>query len=764
MSSVTKSMLQHALEYASQGLPVIPLHNAEPDGTCTCGMPYCRNQGKHPRTRNGLTDATTQQALIRKWWSMWPNASIAGVGGKFLCLDVDSKNNGDASLEKLIADNAPLPNTAIAETGKYNGTRGKHYWFSVPEGKQVASKVNVRKGIDIRCARAYAVLPPSTHASGVQYEWLVPFEEHTEAPGWLLSLVPAAIPGQSKWEPPENFRMAKDKKDFLTGIYQPEPGEQRSFLCAAARSLLSTGKTIDETAELLWEGHDGQGGLCCCTWSDDPWTLEQVLFIVEDEFRKPPSTPLEKDFSDEESDQIFKECTDMGNGRRLVSCYPEDHLFFIPEWGKWYIWNQEEAKFVEDKGDILVKRWEEETEVLKQEAKVKKNASVWKAHAKASRSRGRTEACLYFARSRAAISPKELNKDPFFLNCRNGVLNLKTGELLDPNPSYRLTKQCRGNYRPGTSSDLWEEIVARILPNEKVRDFVQKIFGYALTGSIEEHKFFYFYGPPAGGKTTLLEAFAWLLGNYAEACEPATFLAKRVEGGPTEDIARLSNARMVRTHEIDEGPRWSEGRINHLTGGDKVTARFLHQNPFEFYPQFKLFFSANHMPQVSGSVNSGFWRRMIIIPFDHVIPEEQRDPMLLNKLRAQEHLDAILTWAVEGCKRWMTDYSSGNLMDVPQRVKDEVETYQADSNHVLEFANEVLIRTGAGEDRIPKPDLYGIYRGWCDAVGRKAFYTSNKLTRELGTLGYQYKPAQFQGKVRDCWVGIKTTLPTKKNQ
>src|SRR4051794_34208404 len=112
-------MLDAALEYAAAGLPVVPLHGVRSDGSCTCGDPSCGSPGKHPRTRHGLNEATTKVAVIRKWWGqgMWPNASIAGVGGTYLCLDVDVRKNGDASLERLIADNAPLPDTAISETG-----------------------------------------------------------------------------------------------------------------------------------------------------------------------------------------------------------------------------------------------------------------------------------------------------------------------------------------------------------------------------------------------------------------------------------------------------------------------------------------------------------------------------------------------------------------------------------------------------------------------------------------------------------------------
>ena len=747
----TTTMLDAALEYARAGLPVVPLHGIRQDGSCTCGRSDCASPGKHPRTRNGLKDATTSISAIRKWWSknQWPNASIAGVGGEFLCLDVDAKSDGPKSLEALIQDNAPLPDTAVALTGEYESGRGLHYWFRVPEGRQIASKIGIRKGIDIRCSRGYAVLPPSPHASGVSYEWEVPFEEASEAPEWLIDLAPEALIGDSTWGPNPNFRQSKDIRDFMAGRHEVPPGEQRDFLVRAARSILTTGKSIDETASLLYEGNDGHGGISASTASREPWTYEEILYLVEDVFRKPPPTKMEKDFSDESYTW-----DDWGNAQRLVDTFDKGHVFYVPPWGKWYIWDGEEAKWREDEGTTLRRTWESVTKEMWDEAFGSDDKS-WVRFVSKCRNRSATENAVVFARDYVHVAPDELNSDPFLLNVENGVLNLRTGALLDSDPQYLLTKSVRAEYHPGAKSELWDQILKDLIPNKPLRLFLQKVFGYTLTGSVEEHKFFYFHGPPGSGKTTLLEAFATLMGNYAESTEPATFMLNRQEGGPTEDIARLSNARMVVTHEVEEGARWAEARIAHLTGGDKVTARFLHQNSFDFYPKFKLFFSANHKPRVSGSAQSGLWRRLIIVPVDRVIPEEDRDPMLLKKLQKPEVMAAILAWAVEGCRMWMEDYKAGRLMQVPEIVKEEVEEYRQESDHVLQFVMDMVVRTEDEKDRYPKPDLYQLYRAWCNENGRRQYHTNNKFTRELRAQGLNFKNAQYQGKVRECWYGVK---------
>lgn len=748
MRTKQSDFVEAALEYAEAGLPVIPLHGVNGD-KCTCGNSVCPSPGKHPRTKNGLNDATTDESEIRRWWSskQWPDASIAGVGGEYLCLDIDAKRDGNSSLEKLIADNAPLPDTAVALTGEYKGVRGCHYWFVVPQGRKVASKVGLRQGVDIRCARGYAVLPPSPHVSGVNYEWAVPFQEVEEAPEWLLDLAPKAVKGTSTWEPNKKFRMSRDVREFWDLKHQVPVGEQREFLVRAARSVLTTGRTVDTVAERFHEA------ILLSEQSRTQWTYEEVLYLVEDVYRKQPTSELETDFSS--VDKYTRD--DWGNGQRLKESFEDGYLFHVEAWNKWYIWDIEDLRWREDSGTNLAKTWEELTRALLEDS-VNTEDKSWPKYLTRCRARGATDNAVHFAKHYASVQPHQLNADPFLLNVRNGVLDLRTGELLEAKPEYYQTKTVNADYKKGASSDLWEKVLNDLIPSKELQDFVQKVFGYALTGSTEEHKFFYLYGPPGSGKTTLLETFAYLMGNYAESAEPATFMFGRPEGGPTEDIARLSNARMVTTHEVEEGARWAEAKIAHLTGGDKITARFLHENSFEFYPKFKLFFSANHKPKVSGNSQSGLWRRLIIIPLDHVIAEEDRDPMLMKKLKEDEVLSAILGWAVEGCKKWSNSYNKGRLLEVPQVVKDEVAEYQRESDHILEFTEEIVVQTGNDRDTVAKKDLYNMYRQWCSNNGRRHFYTASKFATEIQAKGSSV--GKVEGK--DAWVGIKTTLPQVK--
>lgn len=762
MPKATTPMVEHALEYARSGLPVIPLHSVLGDGSCTCGSERCPSPGKHPRTKNGLRDATTDERKIQRWWgpNRWPNASIGGVGGEYLCLDIDVKSGGLDSLERLVQANAPLPDTAIAETGRYGDERGRHYWYRVPSGVAAATRAGVREGIDVRCTGGYAVMPPSPHASGVTYEWVTDttLDDAATCPEWVYELVPEHVEGDSSWSPNPSFKMSKDVKQFLNGEVSPAIGEQREMLVQAARSVLTTGRSVALTAELLWEGYDGTGGISAAEWEDDhPWTPEDIYAIVSDIYAKPPTSPLEKDFGGEEFS-----FDDFGNAERLVASFADrDEIHYVPELDRWYVWNHSDEQFMSDTGAWMRLRWAEVTDLMAKQAQSARSdgeARMIFNHASRSRTKPRIDAAERLARDLAATPSSALNPDPFLFAAANGVVDLRDGELYVPESHNLLTKRSPAAYDPDARSTLFEDFLARVVPDDELRAFLQKAVGYSLTGSIDEHKFFFMYGPPASGKSTFLDAVSRLLGSYGMTADPSTFMRgnqNRSGSGPSEDLARLVDARFVVTHEIEEGERFAEALISKYTGGDKVAARFLHARTFEFWPKFKLWIGANHRARVSGSQRSGIWRRMLVIPMDQVIPPDERDPALPRKLREPEAMSAMLTWAVEGAQLWIEDNGAGHGMEVPKAIADEVREYRHDSDPLYSFIEEALTVTKDEGDLLSKRDLYKYYQGWCEAEGRRGVLSSQKFSRRLTDMDFKWKNAWRDERTQACWVGVK---------
>jgi len=766
----TKTMLDHALGYAKAGLPVLPLHGILEDGSCTCDDANCKSPGKHPRTKTGLKEATTDARTIRKWWgkNRWPNASIGGVGGTFLCLDVDVKSGGVRSLQRLVQANAPLPATAVAETGEYEiegaFERGQHYWFKMPkDAPAVSSRANVRPGIDIRCHNGYAVLPPSPHVSGVDYEWMSgSIKEAEEVPEWVTELAPEVVEGDSTWEPDPNFKMSREVRDFLRGKHEVDPGEQRDFLTRAARSVLTTGKSVERAAELLWEGYDGNGGLCSCEWGEDPWFDSEVLSIVSDIYLKGPSSPMEKDFSPTD---ILE--TDKGNAKRLISSYEEGHVFYVPDWGKWYVWDDTAKRFYEDSGSrVRVKFADEVTKAMMVEAAERHSEDESKrlfSHAVRSQNKPRIDAAVVVAKDYVGVESADLNADPMLFGVANGVVDLRTGELLDPDPKYRITKRAYVEYEPDAQSNVWDEFLEQVVPDEDLREFLQRAFGYTLTGDVSEHKFFYLHGPPASGKSTLLEALAYLMGRYAESADPTTFMhnPNRSANGPSEDLARLANARMVVTHEIEKGSRWADGHLSRLTGGDTVTARFSYQPTFKFKPQFKLWFSANHKPRIP-STQSGLWRRILVVPMEVVIPQNERNPQLPRALRRPEVQSAILAWALEGVRAWREQHEAEHEMVVPEIVLDEIEAYRVEEDELSGFIADCVEKLEGTplpppSMRVSTKAMFERYTEWAREVeGKKIPLPRNRFSQEMKARGFETRQMVFEGGQKlDGWEGVR---------
>lgn len=184
--------------------------------------------------------------------------------------------------------------------------------------------------------------------------------------------------------------------------------------------------------------------------------------------------------------------------------------------------------------------------------------------------------------------------------------------------------------------------------NCDLASFLQRIFGYSLTGLINEHALFFMYGTGANGKSVFISTVAGILNDYARTAPIETFIVSTGEKHPTE-LAGLQGARLVSAIETEDGRRWAESKIKALTGGDKIAARFMRQDFFEFTPQFKLIVAGNHKPGLR-SVDEAVRRRLNLIPFVVTIPENERDKDLGHKLKTE--WPRILQWAIEGCLAW----------------------------------------------------------------------------------------------------------------
>jgi putative DNA primase/helicase len=252
---------------------------------------------------------------------------------------------------------------------------------------------------------------------------------------------------------------------------------------------------------------------------------------------------------------------------------------------------------------------------------------------------------------------------------------------------------------------MWTAFLNRVTDgNVELQQFLQRYIGYCCTGSTTEHAFVFAYGTGANGKGTFLNTVAGVFGDYATVADMSTFLASNQERHPTE-LAKLAGARLVVAQETQKGRRWDETKIKALTGGDKITARFMRQDFFDFTPMFKLFIAGNHRPRLS-SVDEAMRRRLLLVPFTVQIPVAERDPDLPRKLQAE--WPAILRWAVDGCLEWQ---QTG--LAPPQIVRDATDSYFADQDHLQQWLDDCTQDAGPfAFTRIR--DLFSSWKMWCE--------------------------------------------------
>lgn len=346
-----------------------------------------------------------------------------------------------------------------------------------------------------------------------------------------------------------------------------------------------------------------------------------------------------------------------------------------------------------------------------------------------------TQAAPYLRRPARA-----LDGQPFVVNVANGTLDLEPptddrapgdgAEALRPHRREDLVTMLAGvDHDREKDCPRFRKFLSEILPDEEVRLFVQRWFGYCLTGDISEQALAIFYGTGANGKSTLLDTIKHVLGDYVATVPIQTFMHddKRRGGDATPDLARLPGRRIVLASEPEVGARLSESVIKSVTGGEDISARKLFKDMFEYTPAFKVILSCNQKPSVRGQ-DEGIWRRMLMVPFTVTIPPERRVPLRIMLARLQAEAPGILNWALDGYLMWR---EMG--LAPPQAVRDATEEYRLDSDPMGEFLRLCTMRQ-AGRS-VQAMVMYRAYAHWARANAIDPV-SPTLFGRRMGDRGY----------------------------
>lgn len=313
------------------------------------------------------------------------------------------------------------------------------------------------------------------------------------------------------------------------------------------------------------------------------------------------------------------------------------------------------------------------------------------------------------------ISISEFDSDPYIFNCKNGTLDVRKRTCQEHKSSDKLTKISNVVFDSNAHSDRWDNFILEIMSGdiEKAK-FLQKIFGYGLTGDTRHECMTILYGASTrNGKGTLCESVLKVLGSYGCTARPETIAQKSNTNSsqPSEDIARLAGVRFVNISEPGKGLVLNAAQVKSMTGNDTLNARFLHENSFDFRPLFKLYINTNYLPTVNDMTifTSG---RIIIIPFERHFDESEQDKSLKKEFAKDEVQSAILNWLLDGYELLQKEG-----LAIPQSVKDATAQYQHNSDKLQLFIDECM-EQGNYEEKTST--IYLSYRNWCIENGHYA--------------------------------------------
>ncbi|THA56134.1 phage/plasmid primase, P4 family [Streptomyces sp. A1136] len=434
--------------------------------------------------------------------------------------------------------------------------------------------------------------------------------------------------------------------------------------------------------------------------------------------------------------------TDDGNALRLVDLH-EQEIRYVPQRGRWLRWDGHRWAW-DEAGTVR--------EMARQIARDLPNGEGEAKHRMRSLSTAGVSAMVTMAQTdpRIVVHAGQLDAHRMLLNTPAGAVDLTTGELSPPDPDEMHTRATKIAPDKDLPTPRWEKFLAQTFgDDQELRGYVQRMAGYAASGSVRWHILPFLHGPGGNGKGVFLNVLRSVLGDYA-ATAPNAFLMAGAQRHETE-IARLHGLRLVIASEVNQEAKFDEAKVKELTGGDGLTARFMRQDHFTFEPTHKLFLMGNHQPRVSAGGKS-FWRRLRLMPFTRT-PEEVIED--LDLLLISEEAPGILAWIIAGA----VDVFRDGLRD-PASVTAATAQYAAEEDALARFLDEACHVGGGAQVRTITDVFRTAYERWCRAEGEEPL-ASRQLGRELkdrfqivrkGSNGtYYYLNVALQAPAEDRW-------------
>ena len=431
---------------------------------------------------------------------------------------------------------------------------------------------------------------------------------------------------------------------------------------------------------------------------------------------------------------------DTGNADRFTDIFKDRVLYSYTNKG-WYIYDGKRWLF--DTLGRINDYFEQSIEVMKKQGmttnvpmlenetsedyqkRLKAIRTAYEKHLTYSRSNRGTVAGVKQSMHKNSVDISEFDGNDMLINLENSVYDMVSGINIPHDATLKFTKKANVSYDESKKCPRWEQFLREIFNDDKdLIKWIQKALGYSLTGKTSEQVMFILNGNGRNGKSVFLDVVSHIFGDYRTNIQPDSLMVKNSQGA-NSDIARLKGARFVTTVESNDGMRFNEGLVKQLTGGDTVTARFLHANEFEFTPKFKVWMATNHRPIIRGT-DKGIWRRIRLIPFEREFTEEEVDLDLTSKLLAES--DGILQWMLKGLEMWQKE-----RLGMCEKILMANKEYRQEMDVVSTFIEE-CVNNSLGKE-VKASELYQHYKNYCLQNGFFVL-TSTKFGRELDNKGY----------------------------
>lgn len=436
--------------------------------------------------------------------------------------------------------------------------------------------------------------------------------------------------------------------------------------------------------------------------------------------------------------------TEQSNSDRFVHHYGDKVKYNFTN-SKWYLWNGK-VWAISEKGEII--------EICKKVVKfIKDEANPLEQYEKEKLLKFYNKCLKYSAYNNIAEISKSHKKisavmtdfdtNPALFNLQNGIFFLDSFEFKPHDQYYMITKIAEYSYLPDAKCPLWEEFLNEIFcNNQDLILFVQKLVGYSLTGFADLQKVMFCYGSGANGKSVFFGVLGLLLGDYFQKSPLELVMLNSSNNSATPDVARLAGVRLTVLQEVPEGKRVNESRLKDLSGGDKITARHLFKEYFDFTPQCKIWLYGNHKPRISGT-DEGIWRRIIMLPFLYTVPSEKRRPMseMMNEFKAE--ISGIFNWAIIGLKHYLMEG-----LNEPLIVLEAMQGYRSEMDMLGYFLTECTIIQD--NLKVKQMSLYENFSSWCEQLGEKPMSArsfSQKM-KERGFINQRGSGGTYE------WIGL----------